>query len=141
MKNSSLFQDYPGLKPNNYIINWIFAMASRDPDTTIAVRAANEYSISKTNFAVRMNPELVYINKFKGVADLKFCYYYFPGIVSDKINNTFGLANYKQTSDICMYDYELIHARSKMMFQSDSHVLGFLNLFKKGKYISKCFFT
>ena len=111
-------------------------MASRDPDTTIGVRAANEYSNSKTNFTVRMTQVLAGINKFNGVTDLKFCHRYFSGIVSDRLNNTSGLANYRQTSDICMNYYTMLSAKFNMMFQSDSHILGFLNLFKRGKYIS-----
>jgi hypothetical protein len=51
-ENSSLFYNYPGLPPNHDIVSLIFALASQNPDKTIAVRAANEYSISKTYVSV-----------------------------------------------------------------------------------------
>jgi hypothetical protein len=117
----------------------IFALASRNPDKTIAVRAANEYSISKTNFTVIMNPQLTYINKLKGVGDMKFCHHYFPGIISDRINSTTGLANFKEASLICQNSYSLIHHRYSMIFKSDPHVYGFLTFFELGNYKIRCF--
>ena len=135
LKNSSLFVDYLGLKPDHDIVSLIFAMASLDPDSTIAVRAANDYSISKTNFSVMMNYELATINKFKGVPDIKFCHHYFSGNISDIYINTYALANIQQTRNICMNYYSLLHSRSIMEFENDAHVFGFLNLFKLGKYL------
>ena len=136
LENSSLFVDYLGLKPDHDIVSLIFAMASLDPDSTIAVRAANDYSISKTNFSVNMNPELADIsNKFKGVPDIKFCHHYFSGNISDVYKNTYELANIQQTRNICTNYYALLHARSSMEFENYEHVFGFLKLFKLGKYI------
>jgi hypothetical protein len=135
LKNSSLFRNYPGLIPNHNSVSLIFALASRDPDTTIAVRAANEYSIQKTNFSVIMNPELATINKFKGVGDIKFCRHYFSGNVSDRINKTSGLACYQEMLFICKIYYAVSHPRRGMIFESDPYVFGFLTLFKLGKCI------
>ena len=134
LKNSSLLIDYLGLEPNNDLLNLIFAMASKDPDATIAARAANEYSFSKTNFTVSMNPELAVINTFKPVGDLKFCHHYFPGNISDKINTTYGLANNAQAEGICNKFYGILHPRYSMTFKNDLHVFAFLHLFKQGKY-------
>ena len=135
LENSSLFVDYLGLKPDHDIVSLIFAMASLDPDSTISVRAANDYSISKTNFSVMRNYELARINEFKGVPDIKFCHHYFSGNISDIYKNTYALANIQQTRNICINYYALEHGRSSMVFENDAHVFGLLNLFKQGKYI------
>ena len=134
LKNSSLFVDYLGLKPDHDIVSLIFAMASLDPDSTIAVRAANDFSISETDFSVNMNPELASINKFKGVPDFKFCHHYFSDNISDLYINTYAIVNIQETRNICMNYYSLLHARYIMEFENDEHVFGFLNLFKLGKY-------
>ena len=106
-------------------------MASRSPDSTVAVRAANENSVPFKKNLIIMNGELEWIIKLKGVGDLKNCYHYFSGLMTQFLNDSKG--NFEDLNYICNIKITLTHSRSPPVYRSDSHISVFLRLFTSGK--------
>ena len=134
-KNPNLHQNFldtnfHGLKDGDDVVTLLATMASRSPDSTIAVRAANENSVKFKKTLITMNGELEWIIKLKGVGDLKNCYHYFSGVMTQFLNDSKG--NFDDLNYICNIKITLNYARSPPVYKSDSHISVFLRLFKSG---------
>ena len=135
-ENLSLHQDFldnnfPGLKNGDDVLTLLATISSRSPDSTVAVRAANELSVPFKKNLIVMNSELQKIIEFKGVADLKNCYHYFSGLMTQYINNLKG--SFYDANYICNFKILLTHATTPPIYWSDSHISVFLRLLTSGK--------
>jgi hypothetical protein len=118
------------LKPEDNLLNFIITLASSNPDSHIAVKAA--YGISAPKFSFPIQPETVRVfGKYrndKEVIDMKNVYSYYIS------QNESHLLNYEDVDLLCA---KYTKAAGLMMtFFSDQHVWDFLTLYKLSKYMA-----
>ena len=123
--------NFPGLKNGDDVLTLLATLSSRSPDSTVAVRAANELSVPFKKNLIVMNDELQKIIDLKGVADLKNCYHYFSGLMTQYIYNLRG--SYYDAMYICNVKIVLTFVTTPPIYLSDSHISVFLRLFTSGK--------
>ncbi len=119
------------------IRNLLPVLASIHPDSTLSVRAAYDSSKKQpAKLIPAVSEQLILINKNRGLADLKNCFYYFAGDAS-KINNGQSLGNFQDIKDICsMMTLSIKLFRVDVQqFISDNHVSVFLSLYKSSKIL------
>jgi hypothetical protein len=108
-------------------------MTSKNPDAALSVQATYNLTVAANiDFAVKSNSALTGIKKVGGVPDLKNCFYYFIGNISNITQSENNFGNYEDIKKICQYlsNYPTYVIR----FFGDDQVSTILTLFKKGNF-------
>jgi hypothetical protein len=116
-----------GLKPENNLLNFIVTLASSNPDSNIAIKAAYEFSAPKLALQVQQDTVRVF-GKYRFDAELIDMKNVFAYFISQ---NDGKLLSYRDVDILCA-KYQKA-AGLMMTFFSDQHVWDFLTLNKLSK--------
>ena len=118
---------FPGLKPTDNLLSLITTLASNMPNSTIAVKAANEQSeLNLTDITLKQLLQFFRVHGDNEVIDMKNGLIYF---MSDQAGP--GL-KYTDVDHMCATFSNSVGYQ--IVFYSDQHIRDFLNLYKKSKY-------
>ena len=117
---------YPGLQPTDNLFSLMTTLASNMPNSTIAVKAANENAILNISDSILHHLLHFYSQHYENqVIDMKNGFIYY---MSDQVGK--GL-NFDDVNIMCASQ----NAGFKIVFYSDQHIQDFLNLYKMSKFI------
>ena len=126
--NNFLNSKFSGLNPKDNLLNFIITLASSNPDSNIAAKAANDFSTTKLSFSTQQEILRVFgtFHYNKEVIDLKNILAYY---ISQDDGNLF---NYNDIDNLCAQQFQKTSGLM-MAFFSDQHVWDFLTLYKQSK--------
>ena len=126
---------FPGLKPTDNLLSLITTLASNIPNSTIAVKAANEQSqLNQTDVELELLLHFFSVHFDNEVIDMKNGFVYFISHQAGK-----GL-NYSNVDELCRFypylskDKAQYAMGNQIVFFSDQQIRDFLNLYKMSKY-------